>query len=188
MVLGCLIITRADLFLGSLLGLRRGCARGRRRSVRLDLLATAPDGGFSSGRRGGLAFGPTSASLRGGFGGLCAGGLLLGRARALGGWPARRRLLFIFNVEFQGLIDCMCPVVGYGIAWDETSLAESRGRMGRTGTGRTTSCLYGAEELEHTLALALSGVRAKVTADCTESVRLEFIPWDLGRGRHRELS
>jgi hypothetical protein len=67
-------------------------------------------------------------------------------------------------------------------------LAESSGRMGRTRTGRTASCLYGAEELEHTLALALSWVRAKVTADCTEGVCLELIPWDLGRGRHRELS
>jgi hypothetical protein len=38
----------------------------------------------------------------------------------------------------------------------------------------------------HTLALALSGVRAKVTAYCTEGVCLEFIPWDLGLGRHRE--
>ena len=75
-----------------------------------------------------------------------------------------------------------------GTVWDETSLAESSGRMSRTGTGRTASCLYGAEELEHTLALALSGVRAKVTADCTEGVCLELIPWDLGRGRHRELS
>ncbi len=82
----------------------------------------------------------------------------------------------------------MCPTVGGGIAWDETSLAESNGKMGRTGTGRTASCLYGAEELEHTLALALSGVRAKVTADCTEGVCLELIPWDLGRGRHCELS
>ena len=60
--------------------------------------------------------------------------------------------------------------------------------MGGTGTGRTASCLYGAEELEHTLALALSRVRAKVTADCTEGVRLELIPWDLRRGRHRELN
>jgi hypothetical protein len=82
----------------------------------------------------------------------------------------------------------MCPTVGGGIAWDETSLAESSGRMGRTGTGRTTSCLYGAEELEHTLALALSWVRAKVTADCAEGVCLELIPWDLGCGRHCELS
>ena len=74
------------------------------------------------------------------------------------------------------------------MVWDETSLAESRGRMGRTGTGRTASCLYCAEEHEHTIALALSGVRAKVTADCTEGVCLELIPWDLGRGCHRELS
>jgi hypothetical protein len=82
----------------------------------------------------------------------------------------------------------MCPTVGGEKVWDKTSLAESNGRMGRTGTGRTASCLYGAEELEHTLALALSGVRAKVTADCTEGVRLELIPWNLGWGRHCELS
>jgi hypothetical protein len=82
----------------------------------------------------------------------------------------------------------MCPTVGGEIARDETSLAESSGRMGRTRTGRTAGCLYGAEELEHTLALALSRVRAKVTADCTEGVCLELIPWDLGCGRHRELS
>ena len=78
--------------------------------------------------------------------------------------------------------------MGGEIAWDETSLAESSGRMGRTRTGRTAGCLYGTEELEHTLALALSGVRAKVTAYCTERVCFELIPWDLGRGRHRELS
>ena len=78
--------------------------------------------------------------------------------------------------------------MGEEMVWDERSLAESSGRMGRTGTRRTTSCFYGAEELEHTLALALSGVRAKVTADCTERVCLELIPWDLGRGRHSELS
>jgi hypothetical protein len=60
--------------------------------------------------------------------------------------------------------------------------------MDRTRTGRTASCLYGAEELEHTLPLALSWVRAKVTADCTEGVCLELIPWDLERGRHLELS
>ncbi len=71
---------------------------------------------------------------------------------------------------------------------DKTGLAESSGRTGMTGTGRTACCLYGTEELEHTLALALSRVRAKVTADCTESVCLELIPWDLGRGRHRELN
>jgi len=82
----------------------------------------------------------------------------------------------------------MCPALGGEITWDETNLAESRGRMGRTRTGRTASCLYGTEELEHSLALALSRVRAKVTADCTESVCLELIPWNLGRGRHRELS
>ena len=82
----------------------------------------------------------------------------------------------------------MCSTDGGEIAWDEASLAESSRRMGRTRTGRTASCLYGAEELEHTLALALSWVRAKVTADCTEGVCLELIPLDLGGGRHRELS
>lgn len=66
-------------------------------------------------------------------------------------------------------------------------LAVSGGRMGWNRTGRTAGCLYSAEELEHPLALALSRVRAKVTADGTEGVRLELIPWDLGRGRHREL-
>jgi hypothetical protein len=59
--------------------------------------------------------------------------------------------------------------------------------MGRAGEGRTACCLYCAEELEHTLALALSGVRAKVTADSTEGVCLELIPGDLGRGCHLEL-
>jgi hypothetical protein len=60
--------------------------------------------------------------------------------------------------------------------------------VGKTRTGRTASCLYCTKELEHALALALSWVRAKVTANCTEGVCLELIPWDLGRGRHRELS
>ena len=82
----------------------------------------------------------------------------------------------------------MCPAVGAEITWQETDLLESCGGMGRTRTGRTVSCLYRAKELEHALALALSWVRAKVTADCTEGVCLELIPWDLGRGHHRELS
>lgn len=90
LLLGCLIIARNNLFLGGLLSLRCGCARGGRRRVSLDLLAAAPDGGFRSGRRSGLAFGSTSPALSGGFGGLCASGLLLGWARALGGWPAGR--------------------------------------------------------------------------------------------------
>ena len=59
--------------------------------------------------------------------------------------------------------------------------------MQGTETGRTASCLYCAEKLEHALALALSGIRAKVTADSAEGVRLELVPWDLGLGRHREL-
>jgi hypothetical protein len=70
----------------------------------------------------------------------------------------------------------------------EKVLSERCGRMGKTGTGRTASCLYCSEKLEHTLALALSGVRAKVTAYGTEGVCLELVPWDLGCGRHRELS
>ena len=70
----------------------------------------------------------------------------------------------------------------------EEGLSERCGRMGKTETGRTASCLYCSEKLEHTLALALSGVRAKVTAYGTEGVCLELVPWDLGCGRHRELS
>jgi len=49
-------------------------------------------------------------------------------------------------------------------------------------------CLYGTEELEYTLTRAFSRVRAKVTADFTESICLELIPWDLGCGCHRELN
>jgi hypothetical protein len=52
--------------------------------------------------------------------------------------------------------------------------------MDGRGTGRTASCLYGAKELEHTVALALARVRAKVAADGAEGVCFELIPWDLG--------
>ena len=38
----------------------------------------------------------------------------------------------------------------------------------------------------HALALALSRVRTKITADCTKGVCLELVPWDLGLGSHRE--
>jgi hypothetical protein len=54
------------------------------------------------------------------------------------------------------------------------------GERESTETGRTAGCFYCTEELEHPLALALSGVRAKVTADGTEGVCLELVPWDLG--------
>jgi hypothetical protein len=103
LLLGSLIITRGDDFLlNDLLGFRYGCARGRRYSISLDLLAAAPNGGLSGGRRSGLALGPTSAALRGRFGGRCgagAGGLLLSLAGALGGRSAWRGLLFIFDIE-----------------------------------------------------------------------------------------
>lgn len=58
--------------------------------------------------------------------------------------------------------------------------------MGGTERGRTAGCLYRTKELEHALALALSGVRAKIAADCAEGVCLELVPWDLGLSRHRE--
>ena len=54
--------------------------------------------------------------------------------------------------------------------------------MGKAGAVRTAYCLYCAEKLEHALALALSGVRAKVAADSTEGICLELVPWNL-RGR-----
>jgi hypothetical protein len=136
LLLGRVIITRGDhLLLGALLGLR---CRGRRRGVSLDLLATAPDGGVCGRRRCGLALGPTGATL-GGFGGWCGGGasgFLSGLTRALGGGSAWRCLLFFFDIETQGLIDCMCPIVGGRI---ETGLAEGCGKMGRKETGRTAS-------------------------------------------------
>ena len=56
--------------------------------------------------------------------------------------------------------------------------------MGRAGMGRTAYCLYCAEKLEHALALALSRVRAKVTADSTEGICLELVPWNLGGRCH----
>ncbi|KAH9009428.1 hypothetical protein EDB83DRAFT_461935 [Lactarius deliciosus] len=61
-----------------------------------------------------------------------------------------------------------------------TRSAENDRGMGRAGTGRTVCCLHCAKELKHALALALAGVRAKVTADSTEGVCLELIPWNLG--------
>ena len=59
---------------------------------------------------------------------------------------------------------------------------ENGGGMGRAGKGRTACCLYCAKELEHTLALALAGVRAKVAAYSTECICFELIPGNLGRG------
>ena len=120
LVLGSLIVARGDdLFFSALLGFRRGCARGRRRNVRLDLLATAPDGSLCGGRRSGLALGPTGAALGGRLGGCCgtgagASGVLLGMARPLRGRPAWRGLLFVFDVQLQGLVDCVCPDNGRG--------------------------------------------------------------------------
>ena len=116
-VLGHLIITRGgNILLSALLGFRRGCARGRRRRVRLDLLATAPDGSLCGGRRSGLVLGPTGAALGRGFGGCYdtgtgAGGVLLGVARPLRGRSAWRGLI-VFDVQLQGLVDCRVPIMG----------------------------------------------------------------------------
>ena len=104
---GSLVISRGGFFLGAFLPLRYGwCCR----SVSLGLLAATLHRGVRRGRRGSLALGPAGA-LGGGLGGWrSAGGLLLGWARALARWPARRRLLLIFDVELQGLVDCMCEM------------------------------------------------------------------------------
>ena len=53
----------------------------------------------------------------------------------------------------------------------EANLAESGVRTGEHGeTGRTASCFYCAEEVEHPLTLELSGIRAKIAAEGTEGV------------------
>jgi hypothetical protein len=78
------------------------------------------------------------------------------------------------------------PITGGDSIAGEGVHSENGGRMGGTERGRTAGCLHRTKELEHALALALSGVRAKIAADCAEGVCLELVPWDLGLSRHRE--
>jgi hypothetical protein len=107
LILGSFIISSARFFLGAaLLALR--CGRSSSSSgVGLGLLTAALHWRLSCGRRSSLALGSTCTFGR--LGGHCCrgGGLLfLGGARALGGWTTRRRVVFIFDIELQGLVDC----------------------------------------------------------------------------------
>ena len=131
------------LFLNTaLLGLRRRW----RNAVRLGFLAAAALSWGLRRRRWGSSLTLWSAArrLRGGL--CCHGGrgALLGGAGALSRWPAGSGVVLVFDIELEGLIDCMSAMVrGEDVAEDTVSKERQGDGESRGGTYGLLSLLRG---------------------------------------------